>query len=127
MSGMRIEDPLARESSQIFEIIDDCVHQQRVAEAARRLEELWRTQPGPASAAFVNSRFARLRGTVPLVRYRLAIQRSFTVEPLADMLRAACYVAGIELEIHIASSTLTSRKYWTRTAGFTDFVPTPSS
>jgi FkbH-like protein len=101
MSGMRIEDPLARESSQIFEIIDDCVHQQRVAEAARRLEELWRTQPGPASAAFVNSRFARLRGTVPLVRYRLAIQRSFTVEPLADMLRAACYVAGIELEIHI--------------------------
>ena len=101
MSGMRIEDSLARERSQIFEIIDDCVHQQRLAEAARRLEELWRTQPGPASAAFINSRFARLRSTVPLVSYRLAIQRSFTVEPLADMLRAACYVAGIELEIHI--------------------------
>jgi len=101
MSGMPIEDPLAKDSSQIFEIIDDCVHHQRAAEAARRLEELWRTQPGLASAAFVNSRFARLRGMVPLVRYRLAIQRSFTVEPLADMLRAACYVAGIELEIHI--------------------------
>lgn len=38
MSGMRIEDSLARERSQIFEIIDDCVHQQRLAEAARRLE-----------------------------------------------------------------------------------------
>lgn len=81
--------------------IDELIAAGESAEAARRLAELWREASGPAAASFVVSRYERLRGRVPLRPYRLAVLRSFTVEPLVPLLRAACFHARIDLTVHL--------------------------
>jgi FkbH-like protein len=69
--------------------------------AARRLNELWRREPGAATAAFVISRIDRLRDKLPLAKFKLAILRSFTVEPIVPLLRAEAFAYGIDLDVHV--------------------------
>lgn len=69
--------------------------------AALRLAELWRNESGAGAAAFVVSRYERLREKLPLARYRLAILRSFTVEPAVPLLRAAAFASGIDLIVQL--------------------------
>src|SRR5438270_5917470 len=69
--------------------------------AARLLAAAWEHQPSAAFAGFVSSRFDKLRPKLALLPYRLAILRSFTVEPLVPILRASAYAHGIALDIHI--------------------------
>lgn len=38
---------------------------------------------------------------MPLIPYRLAILRSFTLEPVVPVLRAAAFVSGIDLTVHL--------------------------
>jgi FkbH-like protein len=68
--------------------------------AARLLSAAWESQPSAAFAGFVASQFEKIRGELPLLRYRLAILRSFTVEPLLPILKASAYARGIALDIH---------------------------
>jgi FkbH-like protein len=65
--------------------------------ASLRLAELWRKEAGAGSAAFLVSRYERLRRDLPLVSVRLAILRSFTAEPAIPLLRAEAFVHGIDL------------------------------
>lgn len=69
--------------------------------AALRLAELWRSESTAGAAAFVVSRYEKLRGQLPLVQYRLAILRSFTVEPAVPLLRAAAFAYGIDLTVQL--------------------------
>src|SRR5581483_10027351 len=69
--------------------------------ASLRMAELWRRQRDSATAAFVVSRYEHLRSKLALIPYRLAIIRSFTVEPAVPLLRAAAYVSGIDLAVHV--------------------------
>lgn len=69
--------------------------------AALRLAELWRNESGAGAAAFVVSRYEKLREKLPLARYRLAILRSFTVEPAVPLLRAAAFASGIDLTVRL--------------------------
>ena len=69
--------------------------------ASRRLGELWRREPGSATASFVNSRIDKVRGRLSLAKFKLAILRSFTVEPIVPLLRAEAFSYGIDLEIHV--------------------------
>lgn len=69
--------------------------------ASLRLAELWRTEAGASAAAFLVSRYEQLRGKLPLVSYRLAIPRSFTVEPVIPLLRAEAFVQGIDLTVQL--------------------------
>ena len=69
--------------------------------ASRRLAELWRREPGSATAGFVASRLDQLRDKVPLAKFKLAILRSFTVEPIVPLLRAEAFAYGIDLEVHV--------------------------
>lgn len=69
--------------------------------AYRRLCELWRQDRGLGSAAFVVSRYDRLRPYVSLTPYRLAILRSFTLEPAVNPLRAAALTSGIDLQVQL--------------------------
>src|SRR5437868_5011278 len=72
------------------------------AGAARAaLARLWRGESTPGSAAFVAARFEKLRGLTPLTPCRLAILRSFTVEPLVPILRAMAFVGGIDLTVQL--------------------------
>ncbi|MFY9660441.1 MAG: HAD-IIIC family phosphatase [Terriglobales bacterium] len=69
--------------------------------ASRLLAELWRREPGSATASFVTSRVDQLRDKLPLARFKLAILRSFTVEPIVPLLRAEAFTYGIDLEVHV--------------------------
>ena len=65
------------------------------------LADLWRLDSSPASAAFLIQKFEGLRGQVAMLSRRLAILRSFTVEPVVPLLRAGAFVAGIDLQVHL--------------------------
>src|SRR5436190_13769712 len=69
--------------------------------AAFQLRNLWRHEKSTATAAFVVSRFEKLRDKIPLVPFRAAILRSFTVEPVVPLLRVEAFCAGIDLSVHI--------------------------
>ena len=81
--------------------IDELISAGAAEQAARRLLELGRKESGPASAAFIVERVERLHGKIPLLEYRLAILRSFTIEPAVPMLRAAAFSCGLHLQVHI--------------------------
>src|SRR5271156_4085367 len=70
----------------------------RVASALR---ELWRREPGSATASFVSSRLDQLRDKLPLAKFKLAVLRSFTVEPILPLLRAEAFAYGIDADIHL--------------------------
>ena len=80
---------------------DDLIASGSAELAALRLAELWRNESGAGAAAFVVSRYEKLREKIPLVRYRLAILRSFTVEPAVPLLRAAAFASGIDLTVQL--------------------------
>ena len=71
------------------------------AGAALRLAELWREAPGPSAAGFVVSRLEKLRGSLALSPFRLALERSFTVEPVVPVLRAGAFCAGLDLAVYM--------------------------
>jgi FkbH-like protein len=81
--------------------IDGLIASGDAAAACRHLGELWRREAGAACAAFVVSRYERLRESAGFVPYRVAILRSFTVEPAVTMLRAEAFTFGIDLQVHI--------------------------
>ena len=62
---------------------------------------MWRRETGSATAAFVATRLDQLRDGLPLTKFKLAILRSFTVEPILPLLRAEAFAYGIDLEIHV--------------------------
>ncbi len=72
--------------------------------ASRRLAELWRRDPASGTASFVTSRLDELRDRadkLALTKFKLAILRSFTVEPIVPLLRAEAFACGIDLEVHV--------------------------
>jgi FkbH-like protein len=69
--------------------------------ASALLAEFWRKEASSGAAAFLVSRFERLRGKLPYVSYRLAIPRSFTLEPAIPLLRAEAFVRGIDLTVQL--------------------------
>ncbi len=69
--------------------------------ASRRLAELWRLDPASGTASFVTSRLDELRDKLALTKFKLAILRSFTVEPIVPLLRAEAFACGIDLEVHV--------------------------
>jgi FkbH-like protein len=73
--------------------------------ALRKLAELWRRDPASGTASFVTSRLDELRAKnrdpLRLTKFKLAILRSFTVEPIVPLLRAEAFRYGIDLDVHI--------------------------
>lgn len=85
--------------------IDALIAQGTFDIAGRRLAELWRRDPASGTASFVISRFEELRektrDKLALTKFKLAILRSFTVEPIVPLLRAEAFAHGIDLEVHV--------------------------
>ena len=67
------------------------------------LVDLWNQQPSLATANYLLASYERLRQHVPLTPCRLALLRSFTVEPLVPLLQAAACAHGIALEVHVGA------------------------
>ncbi|MGH9645194.1 MAG: HAD-IIIC family phosphatase, partial [Bryobacteraceae bacterium] len=67
------------------------------------VQDLWRNQPGPATAAFILGQIPRLRAHIPLTTQRVAILRSFTVEPVVSVFRAQAFANGIDVSVHVGA------------------------
>ncbi len=81
---------------------EHCIAGGQPERAAAILSEIWRVEAASAAAAFfVVSGFERIRGALELQPYRLAIARSATFEPVVPLLRAAAFVAGLDLTVHV--------------------------
>src|SRR5882672_4056906 len=69
--------------------------------AGRRLAELWRRDPGLAGAASIISRLDQFGEKLALTKLKVAILRSFTVEPIVPLVRCAAFSYGIDLAVHV--------------------------
>jgi FkbH-like protein len=103
--------------------IDRCLEASAPELAAARINELWRSQSELATAASVCSSYEKLRGKLTLVPHRVAILRSFTVEPIVPLLRAAAFCAGIDLAVHIGDFNTYSQDILDPGSSLYDFVP----
>ena len=97
--------PAGHNPSDLRAEIDALVAQGTFDLAWRRLAELWRREPAPGTASFVASRLdelrEKLRDNLALTKFKLAILRSFTVEPIVPLLRAEALAYGIDLEVQV--------------------------
>ena len=91
--------------------------------AARALARLWERDGGAGLAGFIASRYEKLRGYLPLVPYRLAVLRSFTVEPVVPIVRAAAFTRGIDLEIHVGEFNAYAQELLDSESGLYRFRP----
>lgn len=85
------------------EAIDQAIAAGEAAAARALLQSLWNSQPTSAIAPFIVARFERLRGNrqMALVPCKLALLRSFTVEPLVPLVRAVAFIGGIDLDVRV--------------------------
>lgn len=65
------------------------------------LHQFWNAELGSAAANYVISTCDKLRPNLKLIPCRVAILRSFTLEPAIPMLRAAAMLGGIDVTAHI--------------------------
>lgn len=91
----------AQNSPKLRDEVDRLIAEGSAEGAARGLAEVWRREPGTATAAFVISRIDPLRDKLPFTKFKLAILRSFTIEPIVALLRAEAFVYGIDLDVHV--------------------------
>ena len=89
------------QASELREKAERCVASGDSGAARVLLSEYWQKEKGPAAAGFVISSCEALRSKLRFLPYRLAILRSFTVEPLVPLLRASGFLAGFDLAIHV--------------------------
>jgi FkbH-like protein len=98
-------NPTNRHPASLRAEVDGLIAQEAFDIALRRLAELWRRDPASGTASFVISRLDELRektgDKLALTKFKLAILRSFTVEPIVPLLRAEAFSYGIDLEVHV--------------------------
>jgi len=82
--------------------IDRLISAGQLGEGLHFLSRLWAQEKSTATASFLVSRFERLRPQLKLLPYRVGILRSFTVEPMVPLLRAAAFCAGIDLQVYLS-------------------------
>ncbi len=111
-------------SSELRSQVDRLIESGRALEAAYSLAELWRAEAGPATAGFVLKRFERLRGQIPFTSARVAILRSFTVEPLAPLFRAETLISGIDVTLHTGEFNAWAQEILDENGALYSFAPT---
>ena len=105
------------------EEIDNLIASGEATRAHTLLARLWKQTPDPATAGFVVSRFERLRPDVNPVSCRIAMLRSFTVEPVIPLLRAGALVDGIDLVVHVGDFNAYVQEILDQGSGLYRFEP----
>lgn len=72
-------------------------------EVRRAIKELWRMAPTSATAAWIVSKTCGVEPHLASAQHRVAILRSFTVEPAVPLLRAAALTHGIDLKTYVGA------------------------
>jgi FkbH-like protein len=112
-----------KEAGSAREEIDRLVMGGESRRAQSLLRELWKRDPGPKTAGFVVSRFERLRPTLAVRPCRIAILRSFTVEPVVPVLRAAAMVNGIDPVVWVGSFNAYAQEILDEKSSLYSFAP----
>lgn len=89
-------------TSALRQEIDRLIGSSDTGTASCLLAEVWAKDSSSSTASFLISRYQQLRSKLNLFPYRLAILRSFTVEPMVPLLRAAAFAAGIDLTVYVS-------------------------
>lgn len=110
-------------TSELRQEIDRSIAADDVAGATRSLAELWAKDYSSPAASFLCSRYEQLRPNLNLLPYRLAILRSFTVEPMVPLLRAAAFNAGIDLTIRLSEFNAHAQEILDPASALYDFAP----
>ena len=92
--------PPGATSADLRREIERCIAAGDALSASSHLRALWAREQTGSTASFVVSRYRQLRAQLDLLPYRLALLRSFTVEPLVPLLSAAAFDAGIDLTVY---------------------------
>lgn len=83
--------------------IDNMINEGRWTEAHMALSELWRQKPSLSTATYVISRYETLKTQMNMIKTKLFILRSFTIEPCVSLLKASAYIGGIDLTIAVGN------------------------
>ena len=111
------------EFGQLRKEIDGLIVSGEAAKAQLLLARLWRENPGSAPAGFVVSRLEPLSSYLSPISCRIAILRSFTVEPIVPLLRAAALINGLELTVQIGDFNAYAQEMIDRKSNLYRFGP----
>ena len=87
--------------TELRDTIQNAIREKSYERAAIRLGQLMRQEPTASNASYVIARFAEINSYLHLTPCRLAVLRSFTIEPLISFLKASCFTKGIEAVVHV--------------------------
>jgi len=105
------------------EEIDRFITAGALERGALRMAELWRREPSAATASFLVTRLDKVHDRLPLIRYRIAILRSFTVEPIVPLLRACAFANGIDLSVHLGDFNVYAQEILERESSLYRYAP----
>lgn len=103
--------------------VDAAIEGREWARALALVERHLRANPGIAGANFVLDRMRRIEDPRARTPMRLAILRSFTVEPLVPLLRAAAAVRGLDLEVWVGGFNAYAQDLLDPAGGLAAFAP----
>ena len=89
-------------ASELKTEIDRLIASGENSAAVLLLRELWSQDKSASAASFLVSRFEQQREKLSLLPHKVAILRSFTIEPMVPLLRAAAFAAGIDLAVRLS-------------------------
>lgn len=90
--------------------IETLIAEGQPASAAAALQVLLRESPQAGTAAFAVSRYEQIAGHLSLTPLRVAILRSFTIEPMVPLLRARAYAAGLDLQVMVGDHNVIAQE-----------------
>ena len=94
------------------------------AKARVLLGELWKSNPGPALANFVTTRFKQVEtGGIARRKCKVAVIRSFTVEPAVSVLAAAASINGLDLTVQVGDFNSYARELLDANSSLNRFEP----
>ncbi len=92
-------------------------------QAQAALQQLWLVERTSATAHYVVSCYERLRPFVNLTPCRVAILRSFTLEPALPLLKAEALLGGIDVTVYIADFDNYAQQILDPSSALYDFQP----
>ena len=107
----------------LYRQVEDSITQGLWAEGYARLRDQWQKQPNVALAAYVISLIQTFRDHLPFIPSRLAILRSFTVEPVVPMVRATAFINGIDLNVQVGQFNAYVQEILNKDSALYSFAP----
>lgn len=111
------------DARRLRERIEDDLGEGRWGLARQHIAMLWDHDPTMAAAGYLLRSQDRIREHVALLPYRVAILRSFTVEPLVPLLRAGAFAGGIDLAVHVGGFNAYAQEILDPDSGLYRFQP----